>query len=83
MVSKTLSYSLSGLGLLGLFITYAPINKAFGTLIPENYLFTATIISALILIIGIFLISKSNSGKIKEVPIYHGKDVVGYRRIKQ
>ena len=84
MASKTLGYILSGLGLLGLIVTYDPVNKILGSIIPTNLLFVGTIISAVLLIIGIFLISRSsNTGKIEEVPIYHGKNVVGFRRIKQ
>ncbi len=44
---------------------------------------TLTIISVIIIAVGIYFVVKSgpaSSKKVKEVPIFHGKNIVGYRR---
>ena len=83
MVSKTLGYFLSGVALLGLIISFEPIGSALGIKLPITSEIL-TIASVALLVIGLILIAKgSKKQKESEVPIYHGKNVVGYRRIKQ
>ena len=80
MVSKTLGYILSGVALLGLIISFEPIASALGIKLPITSEIL-TIISVALLVIGLILIAKGSSKKKEsEVPIYHGKNVVGYRR---
>ena len=57
-----------------------PLKAAFGLeSIKSLYIMIAGLI---ITIAGIIPIFKSDSGqKVTEVPIYHGKDVVGFRRL--
>jgi len=80
-MNKFIGYILSFVGVIGLAVTYEPVNKALGNIIASSLIMTATIVSVALLIIGIVLISKSSEKKIEEVPIYHGKDIVGFRRI--
>ncbi len=57
-----------------------PLKAAFGLeSIKSFYIMIAGLIIA---VLGIIPILKSDSGqKVTEVPIYHGKDVVGFRRL--
>ena len=85
MVKKLFGYILSlvGLGifLLSLFPEYNTFYK-----IPEDIpSLYVTILGLIIIFIGIVFLKFSSKGKSKskqqrEVPIYHGKEVVGYRR---
>ena len=81
-----MGYALAGAGTLGVLILFEPVKKTLGfdfvrwgigdTLV--------TIVSLALLAVGAFIVSKgSASSKVKEVPIYHEKNVVGFRRIKQ
>jgi hypothetical protein len=80
-----IGFVLSGLGLLGLLAWSFPQVKS---LIPLPDIATDTILltaSTVLILAGVFLLykEKSLSGKTKEVPIYHGKEVVGFRKIKK
>ncbi|MBI3334769.1 hypothetical protein HYZ97_04755 [Candidatus Pacearchaeota archaeon] len=45
---------------------------------------TILLITSLVLVlIGIVMVIKTPSGKVSEVPIYEGKHLVGYRRVKK
>ncbi len=85
MNTKTIiGYVLAIIGLIGLALTFEPIQKIAKITLPPQisnlYLTTGSVI---ILLIGVFLVFKSgggSSGKVSEVPIYHGKNIVGYRR---
>ncbi|MEM4326341.1 MAG: hypothetical protein QXU40_03500 [Candidatus Pacearchaeota archaeon] len=49
--------------------------------IPQNLLIFCGMV---LVVFGVILISLNNGGgKVIEVPIYEGKEVVGYRRIKK
>ena len=88
MQSKILGYVLGVLGILVLSLTIKPIKNA--EFLPRKVaeVLTATP-SYLILGIGIILIAvgfvfiKRSMGEKQpaEVPIYHGKSIVGYRRM--
>lgn len=83
MITKTLGYVLSGISILGLIISFEPIASALGIKLPITS-GILTIISVILLIAGLILIGKGSSRrKLSEVPIYHGKDVVGYRRMSK
>lgn len=81
VIRKTLGYVLIILGIVGIAAWAIPEVKSaipqLGTL-SDSILIA---VSAALAIIGIFLIMQGGSGrKHQEVPIYHGKNIVGYRR---
>ncbi len=83
MIKKTLGYILSLAGLAGIALTFETVTKALKVTLPAQLTPTYLTIGSIVLIlIGIFLIVKSPSGKRQEaeVPIYHGKEIIGYRR---
>jgi len=83
MITKVLGYVLSVMGLLGLLLTFDKVKELTKVAFLESITKTQITIVAIVLIaIGVFLIfkSKSSSTGSKEVPIYHGDQVVGYRR---
>lgn len=84
-MKKVLGYILSLIGLVILFSSFIPGLKtalfgkiAFLASLQPIYLI---IIAAVLLALGIFLVIKSASAeRPREVPIYHGEEVVGFRR---
>ena len=86
-MSKILGYVVAIVGIVGLALWVIPELKTSVPIpipegISENLIL---IVSLAVTLVGIFLIMKGRgggSGKTKgmEVPIYHGKRVVGYRR---
>lgn len=87
-MKKILGYLISLIGLAGIALTAIPNLKA-QIKIPAAIIgipLTNTImiiLSIIILAIGIFIVltsKKSSSSQKKEVPIYEGDKVVGYRR---
>jgi hypothetical protein len=81
-MNKILGYVIAVLGVIGLAGAMIP---EFGATLPLENLDNATliIVSLILASIGVFIIIKGGGGKEKqmsEVPIYHGKNVVGYRR---
>lgn len=82
--NKILGYSVSVIGVIIVLLSFTQIQKALKITFPA-YLTTSilTIIGVVVLAVGSFILIKfSSSGKLTEVPIYHGEKVVGYRRIK-
>jgi hypothetical protein len=87
-MNKLLGYGLSALGLLGLAmsnlnssVTKAVIPFAIPSVLSKYIL----LLSLSLIVLGIvFLVGDSGRGrqKTKEVPIYEGKKIVGYRREK-
>ena len=80
-MGKILGYVLSLIGILGVVIYTFPEVAAY-TGIPTNFIdLTFLIVSVVVVLIGVFLAAKSGSGKQqKEVPIYRGNKIVGYRQ---
>ena len=80
---KILGYTLSIIGLIGLLLTFEQVKSALKIPLPEGLTNNIlTIISIVIVLVGVFIIIKSGSSrKVTEVPIYHGKKVVGFRRL--
>jgi len=78
---KAIGYVLSVLGIAGFALTIPGMQAAVNLSVPlDNTILT--IVSLVVLVIGIFLVYKNtNAKKGAEVPIYHGKEIVGYRRI--
>jgi hypothetical protein len=80
MVNKMLGYVLAGAGLIIFFLSYSGIRALIGLTIPANvsdiYL---TIAGVVLLLVGAFMAFKGTGKKVTEVPIYEGKEIVGYR----
>ena len=85
VIKKTIGYVLGIAGILGIAAWAIPEVKSA---IPQLGTVTDTIlvaVSAALAVVGIFIVVKSGGGrggKVKEVPIFEGKNVVGYRRHK-
>lgn len=82
-MKKILGYILSLLGVAGLSLTIQKIREITKITFLENISnLQITIVSVVLILIGIFLVLKSRNtaSSEKEVPIYHGEQVVGYRR---
>lgn len=84
-MKKIIGYVLILVGLVGVALSYKTIRESVNLTIPaalnDNYIIG---IGALLIILGAFIGLRSGSSKKQEpeVPIYHGKNVVGYRRVK-
>ncbi len=84
-MAKLIGYLLSVIGLAGLVIYSFPEVAAYAKLPQSIASFTSTlafsIVSVVLVILGLMFVIKGGSGRqAKEVPIYHGKNIVGYRR---
>lgn len=85
-MNKPIGYLISIIGLVGLSAwSSADLNKVISKVLPfiENISNTILLIISIVLIaIGLFLVTKSPaySRKSKEVPIFRGKEIIGYRR---
>ena len=84
-MNKILGYILALLGVAGVAAWAIPEFKTALPFLQQLNDTTLMTISIILGIIGIFLIMKSSGrgGKLTEVPIFHGKNVVGYRRHKR
>jgi len=82
MVNKTVGYIAIGVGLVVLLASsFQQVKSALFLTAISNIILT--VVGIVVLGIGVFILSKfSRSKKEKDVPIYKGKEVVGYRRIK-
>lgn len=80
-IGKTIGYIISVLGVAVVAIgAVDPLRLALK--LTSIKPFILMLIGLVIAIIGMVPIMKSSgSKKVQEVPIYHGKDVVGFRRI--
>ncbi|RMD66314.1 hypothetical protein D6817_04350 [Candidatus Pacearchaeota archaeon] len=84
-MSKIVGYLLALLGLAGVALFSIPKLKSKLNL-PFNVSDTILMgVSAVLLVVGILLVVRSGSGRARaaEVPIYEGKQVVGFRRLKK
>ncbi len=81
---KILGYVITAIGLAGFALTFEQVSKAVKITLPAQVTSTIlTVGSLVVLLVGLFLIAKSSSPRSKqapEVPIYQGKQIVGYRR---
>ncbi len=86
MIKKTLGIVLSVLGLIGIASYSIPSVKTAIPYITDVPVLPLVIVSLGLLVVGLFITVKSGGGRRgkqpAEVPIYHGKHVVGYRRMK-
>ncbi|HLC31339.1 MAG TPA: LPXTG cell wall anchor domain-containing protein [Candidatus Nanoarchaeia archaeon] len=84
MVKKILGYILAVAGLASIALTLEPVKKLIKFPLPPQLSNQILIIAGIILLaLGVFLSYKKGNGskQAAEVPIYQGKNVVGYRRI--
>jgi hypothetical protein len=88
---KIVGYLIALVGLVGVAVYSIPQIRQtvpFLSKILTQYKVGDTIliaVSAVLLLIGIFLVMRGGSGggrQAQEVPIYRGKNIVGYRRLK-
>ena len=83
MENKILGYILAGVGIIVFLLSYPGIRATFGLTIPANFSdLYLTIIGVVLLLAGAFMAFKGTTKEVKEVPIYQGKKVVGYRVLK-
>ena len=81
-MNQKLGYILSGTGLALLALG---LNKSIAIGLKIQFLAEAapsilTTIGIILTIVGVILMNKNQRKKQKEVPIYKGKEIVGYRR---
>ena len=91
-VNKVLGYVLAIAGLFGIVISVStPIRDKIFSFLPEAASSVAgktlVIASIILLAVGVVLVSLTSRGshtsqKEEEVPIYKGKEIIGYRRKK-
>ena len=81
-MQRTSGYIVSGIGLILLALSIGPIYSQAGFLqgIPSGFLMWIGVALAIIGVAFSGFVGKKSSEK--EVPIYSGKNVVGYRRVK-
>jgi len=82
MRSKLITYAITGVGLIGLTLS-SKIGEAILPFTASYLFFPAAALTGAGIIMLIISSKSSGSGKIKnkgkEVPIYKGKEVIGYR----
>jgi len=81
-MNKSIGYVLIAVGFIVFLLSFPQVSNAVKLPIPAGITSNIImIIGIVVLAIGAFFVSKSGNGKVKEVPIYHGKEVVGFRRV--
>lgn len=81
MVTKILGYVLAVLGVVGIAAWAVPQVKAAIPFLVGVQDLMLIIVSAVVALLGLFIVVKMGGGrKAREVPIYQGKHVVGFRR---
>ena len=82
-MGKLFGYLISVIGIVGIVLYTFPEVAALSG-VPANLIGTPFLIASVVIaFIGVFLAVKGGGGKQpKEVPIYRGKHIVGYRQHK-
>ena len=84
MIKKTLGIVLSILGLAGVAAYSVPSIKEAIPYLSQIQDLQLVVVSVAVLLVGLFITirggGRSSGKQTHEVPIYHGKHVVGYRR---
>ena len=82
-MNKVLGYVLVGVGLLIFLLSFPKVANVVKIPLPAGATSNVLMIIGVVIIgVGAFIVSKGTSSAPKEVPIYHGKEVVGFRRVK-
>jgi len=86
-MNKFIGYIIATIGLFGLAaVNIKEVQDPVQNLVPQLAKIdstTLTIISIVIVLVGVFLVTKSpfrRTQKMHEVPIYKGNQIVGYKR---
>lgn len=85
-MSRVYGYTIALIGILVLLISVQPVKdylsrqptSAFVANIPNTVFM---IIGVIIMFIAFFMLKKSGGKQPSEVPIYHGRNIVGFRRL--
>ncbi len=89
MINKALGYVIAIIGIIGLSASLFPeakdyLSKSLGismSQVSNTYLLIGSVV---IILIGVFIVLKSGKKGamqiLKEVPIFHGNKIIGYRR---
>jgi hypothetical protein len=85
MVSKIIGYVIALVGLAGLAVTSLPtlnsqIPSQLTSIVPAKYLMIGALILVILGAVFAFGGFSSSKQKAREVPIYKGKEIVGYRQ---
>jgi hypothetical protein len=81
-MSKVVGGMLAILGVGGIALGLKPVQTALSLTLPSFLSNTVLMVIGLILlVIGAFLLKKASSSQTPEVPIYEGKNIVGYRKV--
>jgi uncharacterized membrane protein len=83
-MNKAIGYVLIVVGFLVFLLSFPQVSKVVKIPMPAGV--TANIIMIVgvaVLLVGAFLVSRGAKNKVDEVPVYSGKDVVAFRRIKK
>lgn len=85
-MNKLLGYVLAVIGLAGIGLSYKAVRDQLSLPVMPSVLsdWTIMIIGIVIIVIGVFIITRGSgsSRQAAEVPIFHGKNIVGYRKLR-
>ena len=86
-MNKIIGYVIAAIGIIGLAAAMIPEVGSILSIPSEIQGVSLTIISIIIAAVGLFFVVKAGGGgrrgKVREVPIFEGKELVGYRRTKR
>ncbi len=83
-MNKVIAYVFILIGIVILALGIKPVNEAvspkvpFLEQVPALYLLIAGVV---LLVLGLIIARQGTSRQVAEVPIYHGKNIVGFRRM--
>ena len=84
-MKQIVGYLLGIAGIVVLALSFDSVQKAIRISMPGSL--TANVLTAAgLILIGVsmvILVKSSKGQKVSEVPIYHGKEIVGYRRLEK
>ena len=83
-MNRSLGYVISLVGIVILVLGIKPVNESFNLAFLEGVSGNVLLVIGIVIAaIGVFILRSSpgRTKQSKEVPIFHGKEVVGYRRM--
>ena len=85
MIKKFIGYILAIIGLSGIALTFPQVKSQF-TLPAQISALSNTVLTvaslAIIVIASFLILNKKEKHKAEEVPIYSGRNIIGYRRTR-